>query len=78
MASVFHYSLVSKFPTSAGYRLTAAPVRLVFPSTRAELLDFVRHFDSVSDRLLATGQVSNAERLAHLAYEARRRAELAA
>jgi len=47
-------------------------------STRAELLDFARQFDSVSDQLLATGQVSNAERLAHLAYEARCRAELAA
>jgi len=48
------------------------------PSTRAELLDFARHFDSVSDRLLANGQISNAERLAHLAYEARCRAELSA
>lgn len=78
MASAFHYLLPDKFPISAGYRLTAAPGPLIFPPTRAELLNFARHFDSVSDRLLANGQVSNAERLAHLAYEARCRAELAA
>lgn len=78
MASVFHYSLAAKFSTSAGHRLAAPPGPLAFPPTRVELLDFARHFDSVSDLLLATGQVSNAERLAHLAYEARCRAELAA
>jgi hypothetical protein len=63
-----------KFPTFYGSRLAVPPAPIVIPDDPAAALEFASRVDRESDALLAEGRVFQAERLAHLALEARLRA----
>lgn len=60
--------------TTFGPCLAAEPRALVIPTLPAEALLFAARIDRESDLLLAEGRCAQAERLAHLALEARCRA----
>ena len=62
------------FSTGGGRRLVNHPAPLVIPRDRAAALAFAQHCDLRADLLLSEGCTIQAERLAHLALEARTRA----
>ena len=64
----------STISTSYGTRLAGPPRPLVIPSLPAAMLAFAQRLDREADALLALGRCEVAERLAHLALEARCRA----
>ncbi len=70
----FGWQAPATFPTSAGPRLAAHPVRLVIPRDPAKALAFASQVAQQADFLLSEGRTRQAERLAHLALEARCRA----
>ena len=65
------HSFVSTF---YGRRLASAPVPVVIPSAATDAIAFAARMDREADALLSEGRVWQAERLAHLALEARCRA----
>ena len=57
--------------TSAGLRLAFHPSPLVIPSDPAAALAFAVQLDRLADLHLSEGRGPTADRLAHLAHEAR-------
>ena len=70
----FSLQAAPNFPTAGGPRLANHPAPLVIPRDRAAALAFAQHCDLRADLLLSEGCTIHAERLAHLALEARTRA----
>ena len=67
-------NISSTIRTSYGTRLARPPRPLVIPSQPAAAMAFARRLDREADVLLAQGRQEVAERLSHLAFEARCRA----
>lgn len=65
---------ISRIQTAYGSRLAVPPVPRVIPTDPIAALAFASHVDREADQLLAEGRCGQAERLAHLALEARCRA----
>jgi hypothetical protein len=63
-----------RFSTSYGLALASEPRALVIPSDPSAALAFASAIDRRADACLAEGRSIQAERLAHLALEARCRA----
>ena len=63
-----------RLPTAYGYSLSNEPRGVVIPSDPLDALHFASVIDRRSDACLAEGRTVQAERLAHLAFEARARA----
>ena len=61
-------------PTAFGYSLSSEPRGTAIPSTPAAALAFASMMDRRADVMLAEGRCQQAERLSHLALEARCRA----
>ena len=62
-------------PTSAGYRLAGHPAPIIIPSNPAAALAFAAHADLLAGLHLSEGRGDMADRLSHLAHEARCRAQ---
>jgi hypothetical protein len=63
-----------KMPLAYGRGLVSAPVPLTIPTDPGEALAFAAQQDRAADISLAEGRYALAERLSHLALEARCRA----
>jgi len=63
-----------RFSTHFDYALSAKPARLVIPTDPALALAFAVARDREADASLAEGRFAQAERLSHIALEARARA----
>lgn len=63
-----------RLSTSYGSALCSEPRALVIPSAPSDALAFASMVDRQADACLAEGRCIQAERLAHLALEARTRA----
>ena len=63
-----------KFPMAYGRALVSEPTPLRIPSDPADALAFARRADREADTMLSEGRFDAAERLSHLALEARCRA----
>lgn len=63
-----------RISTSYGSALCSEPRALVIPTAPAAALAFASLIDRQADACLAEGRCTQAERLAHLALEARTRA----
>lgn len=61
-------------PTSAGPRLASHPVRIIIPRDPAAAEAFAARADLLAGLHLSEGRAALADRLAHLALEARCRA----
>ncbi len=66
--------IIHRFPTAYGPALCSEPVLRTIPSEPAAALLFASRVDREADAHLAEGRVVVAEKLAHLALEARCRA----
>lgn len=60
--------------TAYGFRLAVEPQQITIPNDPIAALAFASRIDREADQLLAEGRCGQAERLAHLALEARCRA----
>ena len=60
--------------TAHGRSLCSEPIAMVIPSAPAAALEFAFRIDRQADELLFEGRFAQAERLSHLALEARTRA----
>ncbi len=65
---------ISRIQTFYGSRLAVPPMPRVIPNDPAAALAFASRIDREADQLLAEGCYGQAERLGHLALEARCRA----
>lgn len=63
-----------RLPTTYGSRLALPPTPIIILSDPALALEFASGTDGEADQMLPEGRVIQAERLSHLALEARCRA----
>ncbi len=62
------------FPMAYGRALVSEPIPLRIPSNPADALAFAARVDREADNMLSEGRFDAAERLSHMALEARCRA----
>ena len=65
----------TSYDTAAGWNFAFRPAPLVIPRDPAAALLFAAHMDRRADAALVENRPDAADRFAHAAYEARRRAE---